>query len=92
MSEARVVRPKGTVAGALLRELGLKGLAELLQHGYDQGLRFFDAADQYGSHPHVAEALKHVPRDKVVVLTKTRARGAENKDEQNDLVRRIAAA
>src|SRR6476660_6375364 len=55
-------------------ELGLKGLSELLLNGYDHGLRFFDAADSYGSHPHVAEALKHVPRDKVTVLTKTWAR------------------
>jgi aryl-alcohol dehydrogenase-like predicted oxidoreductase len=54
--------------------LGLKGLSDLLLNGYDQGLRFFDAADSYGSHPHVAEALKHVPRDKVTVLTKTWAR------------------
>ena len=54
--------------------LGLKGLSELLLNGYDHGLRFFDSADSYGSHPHVAEALKHVPRDKVTVLTKTWAR------------------
>src|SRR6202158_3789862 len=54
--------------------LGVKGLSELLLNGYDRGLRFFDAADSYGSHPHVAEALKHVPRDKVTVLTKTWAR------------------
>ncbi len=54
--------------------LGIKGLSDLLLNGYDQGLRFFDAADSYGSHPHVAEALKHVPRDKVTVLTKTWAR------------------
>jgi 1-deoxyxylulose-5-phosphate synthase len=54
--------------------LGIKGLSELLLNGYDHGLRFFDAADSYGSHPHVAEALKHVPRDKVTVLTKTWAR------------------
>src|SRR6266516_2689683 len=54
--------------------LGLKGLSELLLNGYDHGLRFFDAADSYGSHPHVAEALKHVPRDKVTVLTKSWAR------------------
>jgi len=40
--------------------LGLKGLSDLLLNGYDQGLHFFDAADSYGSHPHVAEALKHV--------------------------------
>jgi 1-deoxyxylulose-5-phosphate synthase len=56
--------------------LGIKGLSDLLLNGYDHGLRFFDAADSYGSHPHVAEALKHVPRDKVTVLTKTWARDA----------------
>src|SRR5208283_2442340 len=44
--------------------LGVKGLSDLLLNGYDHGLRFFDAADSYGSHPHVAEAIKHVPRDK----------------------------
>jgi 1-deoxyxylulose-5-phosphate synthase len=54
--------------------LGIKGLSELLLNGHDQGLRFFDAADSYGSHPHMAEALKHVSRDKVTVLTKTWAR------------------
>jgi 1-deoxyxylulose-5-phosphate synthase len=56
--------------------LGLKGLSDLLLNGYDNGLRFFDSADSYGSHPHVAEALKHLPRDKVTVLTKTWARDA----------------
>ncbi|HKN16339.1 MAG TPA: aldo/keto reductase [Candidatus Sulfotelmatobacter sp.] len=54
--------------------LGVKGLSDLLLNGYDHGLRFFDAADSYGSHPHVSEALKHVQRDKVTVLTKTWAR------------------
>ena len=56
--------------------LGIQGLSDLLLNGYDHGLRFFDSADSYGSHPHVAEALKHVPRDKVTVLTKTWARDA----------------
>jgi 1-deoxyxylulose-5-phosphate synthase len=55
-------------------DLGVKGLSDLLLNGHDNGLRFFDSADAYGSHPHVAEALKHVPRDKVTVLTKTWAR------------------
>ncbi len=54
--------------------LGVKGLSDLLLNGHDNGLRFFDAADAYGSHPHVAEALQHMPRDKVTVLTKTWAR------------------
>jgi len=54
--------------------LGIQGLADLLYRGYDHGLRFFDTADSYGSHPHVAAALKHVPREKVTVLTKSWAR------------------
>jgi len=65
--------------------LGVKGLSELLLNGYDNGLRFFDAADSYGSHPHVAEALKHVQRDKVTVLTKSWAR--DPKEMQADLDR-----
>lgn len=56
--------------------LGVKGLSDLLLNGYDHGLRFFDSADSYGSHAHVAEALKHVPRDKVTVLSKSWARDA----------------
>ena len=54
--------------------LGIEGLSRLLIHGYELGVNFWDAADQYGSHPHVAAALKQVPRDKVVVVTKTTAR------------------
>src|SRR5579864_1846994 len=54
--------------------LGVQGLSNLLQNGYGNGLRFFDTADAYGTHPHVADALKHVPRDKVTVLTKSWSR------------------
>src|SRR6184192_895244 len=68
--------------------LGVKGLSELLLNGYDQGLRFFDTADSYGSHPHVAEALKHVPRDKVTILTKTWARDAASARADLDRFRR----
>jgi 1-deoxyxylulose-5-phosphate synthase len=68
--------------------LGIKGLSDLLLNGYDQGLRFFDAADSYGSHPHVAEALKHVPRDKVTVLTKTWARDPASARADLDRFRR----
>jgi len=68
--------------------LGIKGLSDLLLNGYDHGLRFFDSADSYGSHPHVAEALKHVPRDKVTVLTKTWARDAASARADLDRFRR----
>src|SRR5271166_3943815 len=68
--------------------LGVKGLSDLLLNGYDQGLRFFDAADSYGSHPHVAEALKHVPRDQVTVLTKTFSRDPASARADLDRFRR----
>jgi aryl-alcohol dehydrogenase-like predicted oxidoreductase len=68
--------------------LGVQGLCDLLLNGYDHGLRFFDAADSYGSHPHVAEALKHVPRDKVTVLTKTWARDPASARADLDRFRR----
>src|SRR5882762_10264380 len=68
--------------------LGVKGLSDLLLNGYDQGLRFFDSADSYGSHPHVAEALKHVTRDKVTVLTKTWARDPQAARADLDRFRR----
>jgi len=68
--------------------LGVKGLSDLLLNGYDHGLRFFDSADSYGSHPHVDEALKHVPRDKVTVLTKTWARDAASARADLDRFRR----
>src|SRR2546427_6285743 len=68
--------------------LGIKGLSDLLLNGYDHGLRFFDSADSYGSHAHVAEALKHVPRDKVTVLTKTWARDPKTARADLDRFRR----
>jgi aryl-alcohol dehydrogenase-like predicted oxidoreductase len=55
--------------------LGTSPLTRLLVDGYNNnGLRFFDSADSYGSHPYVAAALKQLPRDKVTVLTKTDTR------------------
>jgi aryl-alcohol dehydrogenase-like predicted oxidoreductase len=55
------------------RQLGIKGVADLLKAGYDMGVTFWDSADQYGTHPHLKEALKLVPREKVVILSKTHA-------------------
>ncbi|MDQ6701174.1 MAG: aldo/keto reductase [Acidobacteriota bacterium] len=55
------------------KKLGVEGVANLFKSGYDQGLTFWDSADQYGSHPHLKEALKTVKREKVTILSKTHA-------------------
>ena len=50
----------------------------LLQHAYQQGLRYFDMADMYGAHDYMREALASgIDRDKVMLLTKTVSRQPE---------------
>jgi aryl-alcohol dehydrogenase-like predicted oxidoreductase len=68
--------------------LGIDGLSKLLLNGHDNGLRFFDSADSYGSHPHVAEALKHLDRSKVTILTKSWARDSNEMRADLDRFRR----
>ncbi len=76
----------GFAGGSNQTRLGTDRLSRMLIDGYQEnGLRFYDTADSYGSHPYVAAALKHVPRDKVIVMTKT-----DNRDPagvRNDLDR-----
>jgi aryl-alcohol dehydrogenase-like predicted oxidoreductase len=56
------------------RKLGIKGVSDLLRAAYDEGINFFETADQYGSHPHIREALKKLEREKLVILTKTNSK------------------
>ena len=70
------------------RKLGVKGLGELLHSAYDEGINFWDSADQYGTHPHLKEALKYVPREKVVILTKTHATTAQEMKDDLDRFRK----
>ena len=62
-------------------KLGVQGVANLLHAAYDQGINFWDSADQYGTHPHLKAALKTIPREKVVILTKTHATTADEMKE-----------
>ncbi len=55
------------------RKLGVAGLSALLRLAYDLGVNFWDTADQYGAHQHIADALRQVGRANAVVTTKTSA-------------------
>jgi aryl-alcohol dehydrogenase-like predicted oxidoreductase len=57
-------------------DLGVERLAYLLRFAHERGVTFWDTADQYGTHRHVAAALQAVGREKVVLTTKTVARTA----------------
>jgi aryl-alcohol dehydrogenase-like predicted oxidoreductase len=67
------------------RQLGIKGVSDMLRAAKDDGINFWETADQYGSHAHVGEALKKVKREEVVILTKTNSKTYE--DVKKDLDR-----
>ncbi len=70
------------------RQLGIKGLAELIHAAYDEGIIFWDSADNYGSHPHLKEALKQIPRENVVILSKTLSSTTEEMKKDLDRFRK----
>lgn len=42
----------------------------LIRYAYESGIRFFDCADAYGTHPHTMEALKDFPRESYTLCSK----------------------
>ncbi len=87
---SRLAMGTGTIGGGGASNQTRTGRAtKLLIDGYhENGLRFYDTADSYGSHPYVAAALKQVPRDKVTVMTKTDTRDPAGVREDLDRFRR----
>jgi 1-deoxyxylulose-5-phosphate synthase len=69
--------------------IGFNSSVKLLLDGYhDNGLRLFDTADSYGSQPNVGAALKQIPRDKAVVMTKSDNRSPAGLRRDLDRIRR----
>lgn len=64
----------GAYGGSEVRRIGIEEAVRLLRHGFDEGVRWWDVADVYRTHPHAAAALKELPRDQVTITTKVRAR------------------
>ncbi len=47
------------------------GTAEsVIRSAFEKGIRYFDCADSYGTHPFTAKALKDIPREKYTLGTK----------------------
>lgn len=89
---SRLAMGTGTIGyngGSNQTRMGNAPFTRMLLNGYhENGLRFFDTADSYGSHPYVAAAVKQLPRDKVVLLTKTDTRNAAGVRRDLDRFRR----
>jgi aryl-alcohol dehydrogenase-like predicted oxidoreductase len=50
--------------------MGREKFESLLRASYDRGVRLFDVADLYGTHPYLARALSKMPRKDYVISTK----------------------
>ena len=73
--------------------MGFERLVALFRHAYDRGITFFDLADLYGTHVYFREALRHIPRDRVTILTKLWWRYDGNADPVAEPhTRRVAAS
>lgn len=59
----------GNRSSFLTRQDKAKSIATL-RHAYDRGVRMFDCADTYGTHSLVAEALKGMKREDIVLTSK----------------------
>lgn len=64
--------------------LGQEEFTRQLRYAFDNGITFFDLADQYGSHPFFTKAMKGIGRDKYVIQTKTTSRRAKDAREDID--------
>jgi aryl-alcohol dehydrogenase-like predicted oxidoreductase len=53
----------------------------ILKESHELGVSYWDTSDDYGSHAHVAAALRLVPRGEVSISTKTSARNYEKARE-----------
>ncbi len=61
----------GTHNGAVQRELGQDGFTHLVRYAYDHGIRFFETAAAYPQmHEMLGIALKGIPRDSYVLMSK----------------------
>jgi predicted aldo/keto reductase-like oxidoreductase len=50
--------------------MGREKCEALMRDAYDRGVRVFDLADLYGTHPFVMSALKKIPRNDFAIITK----------------------
>lgn len=50
--------------------MGKEKFEALIKGSYERGVRAFDLADMYGTHPYVVAALQGIPRDRYQIITK----------------------
>jgi len=67
---------------AALADLTPKEGGELLIKAFELGVNLWDGAADYGTYPHMRRALERVPREEVIIVTKTYAESAEQTERE----------
>lgn len=60
----------GSMRASNQTRLGKEKFQALIHGAYDRGIRLFDMADLYGSHPYLIPALREIPRDNFKIISK----------------------
>jgi predicted aldo/keto reductase-like oxidoreductase len=61
----------GSNNGQTLKNLGKEGFSKLVHYAYDQGITYFDLAEDYMTFDMAGDAIKGLPREKIFIQSKT---------------------
>ena len=61
---------RGIMRSSRQIRMGVEKFEQLIAAAWDKGIRYFDMADLYGSHPIVGRVLKNKPRDAYTLVSK----------------------
>ena len=85
----RLALGMGSFSGRIQQDIGQEGLTRLVHHAYDRGIRFFEVAESYGaSQQMLAVALKGIPRESYVLMSKVETYGSTNPAAKLDELRK----
>jgi 1-deoxyxylulose-5-phosphate synthase len=81
----------GSYSGQIQRELGQEQFTKLVRYAYDHGIRFYETAESYGGmHQMLGVALKGIPRENYVIMTKMTTRPGGDPQAKIDELRKAA--
>jgi predicted aldo/keto reductase-like oxidoreductase len=85
----RLALGTGSHSGAVQRGMGQEQFTSLVRYAYDSGIRFFETAESYHGMPEMlAVALKGIPRENYVLMTKYSTPAAGDPAPKIDLFRK----
>jgi len=61
---------RGGMRASNMTRMGKERFDALLKYAFEKGIRYYDCADLYGTHPYVADAFKSLPREKFAIGSK----------------------